>query len=304
MQAIVSNFRNNPTLVVFAVLGTVFLSVAGYFAFTTQKFMAAAHTSEGVVSELRYYPDRTSSPLIRYRLPDGRQAELIPDVRSSPPAYSEGERVRILYLPENPQQTARVDSIIELWFLPGVFGVLGLVFAGIPAGSWIIARRQGSQPASDDRSGEEFLGIAAETIRESKANPDTSAKWLLIFPAIGVLLLLFAGYFGWRQFRFITTAPQYTAVVVALERSGKTYYPVFEFRDAGGKTRRAYGSVGSSPPAFKVGETAEILYDSSDNSATQRGFFSEWFVALILGFIGTVFFAVGSGVMFVFRKRP
>ncbi len=127
-------------------------------------------------------------------------------------------------------------------------------------------------------------------------------RWLYAFPAIGVLLLSAAGFFGWKHYRFIATAPQYTAKVVDLRWQSKAYYPVFEFRDNGGNSVRAAGSMGASPPMFEIGETVEILYDEQGCEAVARGFFSEWAPVLIIGFIGTVFTGVGMVFVRVFRR--
>ena len=65
------------------------------------------------------------------------------------------------------------------------------------------------------------------------------------------------------------------------------------------------GSVGSSPPAFDVGEPVAVLYDPAEpEEARIDSFFQLWFAALILGGIGLVFASIGgSGALAALRAR-
>jgi hypothetical protein len=63
------------------------------------------------------------------------------------------------------------------------------------------------------------------------------------------------------------------------------------------------GSVGSSPPAFDIGEAVAVLYDRSDpRDARIDSFFQLWFAPLILGFLRLVFTAVGGGAIIAFMR--
>lgn len=126
--------------------------------------------------------------------------------------------------------------------------------------------------------------------------------WLRVFPVVGVLLLAVAVFFGWKHYRFIQTAPHYTAIVIDVKWQSKSYYPLFEFKDASGDTIHAYGSMGASPPMFKVGETVEILYDEHYHEGIARNFFSEWMPMVILGFIGALFTGIGAVISYLFNR--
>jgi hypothetical protein len=61
-------------------------------------------------------------------------------VQSDPPSHSVGDKIRVLYRPENPAE-ARIDSFVELWLFSTVFPVAGL-FSMIGGGvAWLTLRR-------------------------------------------------------------------------------------------------------------------------------------------------------------------
>jgi len=59
------------------------------------------------------------------------------------------------------------------------------------------------------------------------------------------------------------------------------------------------GSVASNPPAFELGEKAEVLVDP-DNPADAiiNSFIERWLLVLILGIMGTIFSTIGLGTVF------
>jgi hypothetical protein len=82
-----------------------------------------------------------------------------------------------------------------------------------------------------------------------------------------------------------------------LPRTTYTYQAVVRFRH-GTEQTLFYDSVATSPPAYHVGQTVEVLYLESDpNDARIASFMSLWFVPLIFGGIGAVFLAVGAGMI-------
>ncbi|MBI5508352.1 MAG: DUF3592 domain-containing protein [Deltaproteobacteria bacterium] len=122
---------------VFKVIGTVF-GLAGValivpalvLAWNTQSFRSAASRAGGVVVAGDGSHEASPRPVVRFSLPNGDEVQIVGDVRSTPPAYEVGEKVDVLYDPAAPRQ-ARIDSILEMWFIPLLLGALGLVFAAI-----------------------------------------------------------------------------------------------------------------------------------------------------------------------------
>lgn len=78
-----------------------------------------------------------------------------------------------------------------------------------------------------------------------------------------------------------------------------------EWTDADGVRRRITGSVSSSPPAFSVGERVTVRYvPGRPDEARIDSFLETWFVSLILGLLGTIFFSVGAGFgVHAWRKK-
>jgi hypothetical protein len=123
-----------------------------------------------------------------------------------------------------------------------------------------------------------------------------------VFLLIGAGLLVGAGLVASRTQSFLAGAESAPGKVVGMRphRSdrGTTYAPVVEFQPASGARQTFEESTSTSPPAYRLGEAVEVLYDPSDpTDARLRGLFSLWGGSLILGGIGAVFALVGGGML-------
>ena len=72
-------------------------------------------------------------PQVAFTDSTGKKIEFESEIGTQPPAYTLGQRVQIIYQKDFPQK-AEIDSITNLWFVPGcmlafalLFSVLGLV---------------------------------------------------------------------------------------------------------------------------------------------------------------------------------
>jgi len=85
-------------------------------------------TSDGFSRETTLY-----APVVEYDAPDGKRT-FVGGIRSTPPAFTIGQRVSVLYL-AGPAASAeaRIDSFGQAWFLVIIFGVLSFVFLGVAA---------------------------------------------------------------------------------------------------------------------------------------------------------------------------
>jgi hypothetical protein len=72
-------------------------------------------------------------PVIAFSTPDGREFEFEALVGGTTPDYQLGERVRVMYNPENPTE-ARIGETENLWGIPIVLGGFGLIVAAIGLG--------------------------------------------------------------------------------------------------------------------------------------------------------------------------
>jgi hypothetical protein len=117
-----------------------------------------------------------------------------------------------------------------------------------------------------------------------------------VFPSVGLILLVISVfvYYNTRQFveRSITT----TGKVIDM-KTDDTYHPVVEFRTADDETLQFTSSTGSKPPAYRVGQEVEVLYDpASPHSAQIKSFMSLWFFVVAMGGLGFIFCVVGFAI--------
>jgi hypothetical protein len=135
----------------------------------------------------------------------------------------------------------------------------------------------------------------------------------LLLLALGLPLMLGAGYAVWSEIAFRRIAVETDGRVVEMIRelgsssnSGRrsvTYRPVFVFSPDGGKEVRAEGTFASNPPCCSVGERVRVRYDPArPESAAMVSFVQSWLVAMILGGIGVVFTGIGLAMRRVGRS--
>jgi hypothetical protein len=85
-----------------------------------------------------YYPD------VVFSLPDGSKARFRGNIGSNPPAYEEGERVRVLYPPPSPQE-AMIDHGFFNWLPAAACLALGALLTWLGVAGWLDARRRISE---------------------------------------------------------------------------------------------------------------------------------------------------------------
>ena len=120
--------------VIFAATGAVFLAVALFLGLHTRSFLQTAIAADGVVVENVYHRASRGSgtyyPRVRFRTASGQEFIMDGNFGTNPPSYRRGERVQVLYDPGDPTRF-RLDGFGSLWFLPTLFGGLGVVFGSI-----------------------------------------------------------------------------------------------------------------------------------------------------------------------------
>lgn len=126
---------------------------------------------------------------------------------------------------------------------------------------------------------------------------------------IGLLLLLGAAFAVWSTNAWLSRAVEVNGSVVEMVRvrdsdsTGYLFTPLVQFRTMDGRTIEFQSTLRTNPPTYRSGEAVSVLYDPDEpNSAAIRGFFSLWFMPMILAFIGTVFLAIGSAMVVISAK--
>jgi hypothetical protein len=117
---------------------------------------------------------------------------------------------------------------------------------------------------------------------------------LVIFGSIGILLLSIAGFLYWRDYQHTKHSISVVGTVIKLNYESNATAPVVQYKWNG--VDRIYSSnVFSSPSAFEIGETVEMLVNVNDpyevviNQLTERYLF-----AIVFGFIGAIFVLIGG----------
>ena len=116
--------------------------VAAWFPFVAlpvwvvvkRKWLAKWQRVEGEVIEMQR-SKRTWKPVIRFQTTEGFDVVYASQSGSSPPRYLVGQRVPILYNPDDPQE-ATIPHLLQTWGAEIIIGILltgGVAFAAVAA---------------------------------------------------------------------------------------------------------------------------------------------------------------------------
>lgn len=136
---------------VFLAIGAAMLAGCAFWFVHEQRFLASAQRVEGTVTDLerhRSSSDHSSTwaPVVSYVTPDGRTREFVSSSSSNPPSYRRGERVQVLFDPNDPDHAA-IEGFFSQWGGIVIVGGLGAVFFLIGGGMWLARRRRTARQA-------------------------------------------------------------------------------------------------------------------------------------------------------------
>lgn len=125
-----------------------------------------------------------------------------------------------------------------------------------------------------------------------------------VFLLVGLAMLAGSVLLYQHTRSFLAHAARADGVVLDLVRShsssnsSDTWAPLVRFTPANGEPVEFTSSTSSNPPAYSKGEPVGVLYDPAQpQRAKIDGFFSLWGGLLILGVLGTIFGAIGGGIL-------
>lgn len=128
-------------------LGVGLLLVAAVWFVHTKRFVAGAERATGTVVDLS---SRTNSegdvlfyPVVRFTTAQGRTVQFVSSSGSSPASKSVGDRVEVLYDPDDPPG-AKLSGFFDLWLFPlacGVLGIMASTFALFSPGFGLLSGR-------------------------------------------------------------------------------------------------------------------------------------------------------------------
>lgn len=166
---------------IFALFGALFTIVGGGLVYYQDRAYAGLREAVGqVVANERgrgsSMDDDGYRAVVRFETADGRQVEIQSRVRSNPPAFDVGERVTVRYDPAVPDN-ARIDSFMERWFGPLIFGGLGSVFLllGLGMVGWLSLRRR--RDAQLKATGERYAARVLGVVRNASVQFNDQAAW-------------------------------------------------------------------------------------------------------------------------------
>jgi hypothetical protein len=125
-----------------------------------------------------------------------------------------------------------------------------------------------------------------------------AAKKILavVFTSIGLASGLAAGIGAAVIGASISGDRHIDGTVVDLSHEGKGYRPVVQFVPPDSAPVRFTSSLGSSPPAFRVGEHVEVRYNPDNpQDASIDQYWQLWFLPTLFGIFSVSFLVVGIG---------
>ena len=126
----------------------------------------------------------------------------------------------------------------------------------------------------------------------------------IAFCSVGALLAVIAAYFFISTRTFMSTAQEVKGKVIQMvyrgtsSSSGGGYSPVYQFKTIEGKEIVVTDNLSSNPPAFKEGQSIDVLYDPANpQKARIKRWMSLYFVPVLLGGLGVIFGGIGVALL-------
>lgn len=121
----------------FLAFGLIFASIGGWFYWDDLELAETGARAQGVVINLESSRDSdgdtTYRPVVEFTDQSGTSHQFVGSVGSSPPAFSRGEHVEVIYDPWAPEDVL-IDSFSTRYLFPLAFGGFGSLFALIGGG--------------------------------------------------------------------------------------------------------------------------------------------------------------------------
>ncbi|MCW5887451.1 MAG: DUF3592 domain-containing protein [Anaerolineales bacterium] len=138
-----------------------------------------------------------------------------------------------------------------------------------------------------------------------------NAGTLLLVNLFVLIMVAVTLWLGARAYRLSTDGERTTGRVVSLVESGDgeggccVYSPLVEF-SMNGRPMRFEGGNASSPPAYRVGQQVNVVYNpTKPDEASIHSFYEMWLVPTILGITDVILFVVLNWIFIAqMRRRP
>lgn len=163
---------------IFAGLGGLFLAVGLVLLAIDLNFFAGARRTAGEVVAIRPSHDgRTGAPDVAYTDDIGR-AHVFHSTTYSRPAYQVGDRLTIAFPPQAPADAA-IDSPLDRWLLPGIFGGIGGVELVVGLVLLVRRARRKRQIAHLLRQGQRIDATLLMAAHDTRVRVNRQHPWVL-----------------------------------------------------------------------------------------------------------------------------
>jgi hypothetical protein len=131
-------------------VGVVALIVGAVWLVRTVQFVAEAEHATGTVVDMSRERDSEGDvsfhPVVRFRTAQGDTIVFVSSYGSSSPSESPGDRVEVLYDPDDPSD-AKLSGLFQVWLFPAVVLLIGASSIGT---AWYRRRRVKRGPSEAD----------------------------------------------------------------------------------------------------------------------------------------------------------
>ncbi|MAK90113.1 MAG: hypothetical protein CMI13_02600 [Oleibacter sp.] len=140
--------------IAFSAIGIFMLFACVYSSIGTYQFIQQSATTTGEVLKIdSYVATSDGSSHYMYRpivgfIANGQGYSFVSSMSSSSPAYSVGERVEVIYDPENPGRSGQIKGFFSQWIFSIISALMGITFSAVGLGmTWygIANRRKAEQ---------------------------------------------------------------------------------------------------------------------------------------------------------------
>jgi len=116
----------------FTILGLLLIAISILLFVNTQHFLKTSIAANGKVTALIQGSKSGVAPEVSFIANNGKEYVFSSSFYSSPPSYSIGENIKVLYLPQNPHH-AKIDDFTNIWCGPLILFIIGFIFSAVGA---------------------------------------------------------------------------------------------------------------------------------------------------------------------------
>ena len=275
------------------ILGVGALILAGGLAlgWGSLRHLLYAERAQGEVIEIRRDGDMYA-PVVRFRLPGGETQE-VTDLGNGAPDFAVGDRVTILYMPQDPADF-RIDTFDRLWFsalFVTVFACFWLLFGAM---AWALSR-------------DVDLFVIGERA----------------FGAIAAVAMVIGFFAVWNAVNLYTDGLRAEGTVLEIRATRRmeeeevrrrdgtemrrdvertSYAPVVRFTTREGREIEFHGRGGSGT-SFAKGDSVTVIYDPANPSRVHIASFVDFWLPSAVCFAVTFLFGGAVGLSRRVRRR-